>query len=140
MEVTIENVADIDIHEFAIWVNRHIMGIRIPQPGPNVALSSVVQLVIPLYADIPNRMGIATELHGTMVAIVATMKRDKANPTLADMKDELTSALIDANARVEILYRCIQTLSTQYEGASRLLTAADQQTRVSGGSRTTGGP
>lgn len=133
-EVTIENVSSVDLVEFATWVNRNIMSIRIPVPGPNHALSSVIQSVIPLYADIPNRMGIATELYGMVSAEIANMKRDKAGLD-GDMKKEMEKALVDVNARQDILYRCIQTLSAQYEGASRLMTASEQQSRLLGGSR-----
>jgi hypothetical protein len=132
MEVTIENVDTIELQDFAVWVNRNIMGVKIPQPGPNLALSSCVPLIIPLYADIPNRMALATELYSMVAATVAGQKKDKANPENAAFKKDIEANLVDTNARLDILYRCIQTLAAQYEGASRLLTAAEAQTRMDG--------
>ena len=132
MSITIENIMDADLLEFADWLDNNVLGIRLPQPGPNTAASTVMPEVRSLLAVIPNRISFATELYAIVTAKMAAYKVDQRR-----LGNNKTTAKDDDNtARMmcmqDLLYRSIQTLQTQYESASRMITVMDSENKMRG--------
>jgi hypothetical protein len=131
-DITIENIALSDALKFAEWLDHYVLGVRLPQPGPNTAASTVMPAIRQLLAVIPNRQSYATELYAIVAATLANYKRD--NKT--DKGKAFTAATDDNVARVtciqDLLYRAIQQLQTQYDAASRMITVIDSETHIGG--------
>lgn len=124
--INVLNILQADPVSVAQWASIHIIGIRVPEPGPNTAVSTLMAEIQTLLAKVPNRMGLATELYGIVVAAKSnyqTAKRLEKNVETENMITTLT-------AIETVLYRSIQTLQTIYDGNSRLITVGDQQTRI----------
>ena len=121
--VTVLNITTLDPVNVAQWAGRNILGLRLPEPGPNVAVSTITPRITELLAQIPNRMALASELHGIVSAALANQRVAKRFSKDTDTENAITTL----TALQEILYRAIQTLQTLYDGASRMLTAAAHQ-------------
>lgn len=129
--ITVLNVHQADPMDLALWCNTNILSIRIPQPGPNTPVSTIIPEITRLLAEIPNRMGLATELYGVVVGHQARLKVAKKTTSEAIDKKQLEGETSLINASFDILYRAIQTLQTQYEAASRMITVMDSNDKMS---------
>ncbi len=132
-DVNILNVREVDILKAADWIDEHLLGVRIPEPGPNTAASTLYPEIRRLIALIPNRLSFGTELYTQVVAAEASYKE-----SFRKVHGKGVNAASDDNvARLaclkDILYRAIQVLQTQYEAASRMITIIDAENRMSGG-------
>jgi hypothetical protein len=126
--VTILNVINANPTDVAVWAGEHLLGIRLPEPGPNTAVSTVTQEAVRLKGVIPNRMALATELYGMVSAALANQK--VAKKLAAEKSMDVESAITVLGAIQDILYRCIQTLAVMDEGAGRLIIGANVLDRM----------
>jgi hypothetical protein len=127
--ITVLNILNEDPIAVAQWASIHIIGVRVPEPGPNTAVTTLMSEIQTLLAKIPNRMGLATELYGIVVAAKANQQAAKRFEKNIDVENAITTM----TAIETVLYRCIQTLQTIYDGTSRLITVGEQQSRTGRG-------
>lgn len=130
VDINIENVDSADIEDFGIWVAKHLGGVRIPRPGPNLAASAIMPQIADLLAEIPNRLALATELYAKICAIQARLKEQKSGLDKGEMRTVVETQLMFITAKIDILYRKIQTLQSLYEAASRMITVIESSSRL----------
>jgi hypothetical protein len=131
-DVNILNIKEADILKTADWIDEHLLGVRIPEPGPNTAAAVVYPEIRRLIALIPNRLSFGTELYSQVVAAEASYKemvRKVHGKGVTAASDDTVAQLA---CKKDILYRAIQVLQTQYEAASRMITIIDAENRMSG--------
>jgi hypothetical protein len=122
IQVTVLNILQTQPSDLSLWINEHIMGIRLPVPGANYTVN-IQQDIAPMLAVISNRIAFATELHGIIVGAKPGWTNEKKNGG-DKVKAEAILATLSANE--ENLYRAIQSLTTMYEAASRMATCLNQ--------------
>ena len=131
-DVNILNIKEVDLLRAADWIDEHLLGVRIPEPGPNTAAAVVYPEIRRLIALLPNRLSFGTELYTQVVAAEAAHKemvRKVHGKGVTAATDETVARLACLK---DILYRAIQVLQTQYEAASRMITIIDAENRMSG--------
>ena len=128
--VNILNVCEVDPIKFAMWVNYNLEGLRLPRPGPNGDVTG--GMIAPFLAELSNRVQFATELYNTLAGYQANIKAEKKElGKLLGAGLEKMNTLLEA--KKDVCYRTIQSLTNQYESASRLLTALGTQNSINKG-------
>jgi hypothetical protein len=132
MDITVTNILQVSARDVGFWVREHIMNRELPQPGPNHTLNIQDDLV-PLLAVYANNQSLATELHSIVTGDLVSWKLAKKRPgAYGDVKN-VEENLENLKAIQEILYRCIQTLQTKYDAASRMMTGLSQIDKLNRG-------
>lgn len=126
--VNVMNVLDVNPVDVAKWAAQHLIGEKLPEAGPNTAVSTVAVDAFRLLSVYPNRHALATELYGIVTGALANQKVAKKLATEKSIDTESNITLLSASQ--DILYRCIQTLEALREGAGRLMTSANNITRM----------
>lgn len=124
--INVMNIIDADPMLVAKWSAQHLLGISIPEPGPNRSISTIAPDIQTLLAVLPNRQGLATELYGVVTASLANQRVAKKFQKTSDVE----SAITILTALQDILYRCIQTLQSQIDSCKALNITGNQQSRL----------
>ena len=119
-EITVMNVAKVSTLDLALWLSTKMLDMRLPIYGIN-STPDIKGDLVPLLPVIANRLAVATELYIICTGVKAGLNTSKKIGA-ADEKADATSKLININAHIDILYRTIQTLESQRESASRMMT------------------
>jgi len=120
-DVNITNILATDPADLAKWVATRLLNLRLPIPGPNHTLNLQGE-ILPILPAIANRISFATELYVQCAGAKPGWTKAKKNP---DTKEAAEDALAVLNSHMDCLYRAIQTLESQRESASRLITGAN---------------
>ena len=105
-EITIMNVLRVTPLELSFWVSQYLLNdVKLPSSGPNQQID--VHDILPLLPILANKSVFATELYIQCMG---------AKPTATKLLDDVMNTT-NLNAKIDILYRTIQTLEACRETA-----------------------
>jgi hypothetical protein len=106
-DVTILNILEVTPLELGFWLATHVLNdIQLPSPGPNQTLD-INKDIFPLLPKLANKVAFVTELYIQCVG---------AKPGSTKANDNIMSTA-NVNAKIDILYRTVQTLESCRETA-----------------------
>lgn len=115
--VTVTNVIEAKTVELAIFINSHVLSYKLPIHTVNSPLS-VRDDLIPLLSIHSNNKAYVNELYNIILSYLYEQKKFKRTKNPGHNADFYS----DLEAKLEILYRTMQTLDRMYEATSRLMT------------------
>lgn len=120
IDITVLNVLNATPLELSEWVSEKLLNIQIPTFGLNSTVT-VKADILPLLPHITNRITFATSLYSMCIAAKAVYSNQKKHGT-AEEKALVADKIASLSACIDILYRSIQSLESQRETTSRLMT------------------
>lgn len=118
--VSLLNVLDVSPLDVSMWLGANILGIRVPESGPNTAQGINVSLV-PLMSEVTNRILVVTEMYVIVVG---------ATPPYDNKSKDGNAASQDLNKKKDVLYRTLQSMEATRDTIGRMITAATQSIRA----------
>lgn len=115
--INITTILQVTPSDLAHWVSTDALNDSVPTVGLNATLD--LAQCINLLPTIGNKMSLCTELYAACVGDKAGWTIAKKNPDQKALAETNVSALA---AKIDILYRCIQTLESKKDIISRMMT------------------
>ena len=128
-DVTILNVCSTNSKNLSVFIAKNLLNIAVPINRPNQPVI-VDRDTADLLGRIANNLSFATELFNMVVSELSEWKKLKISKNY-DLysKEQIEMTITDLNAKHEILYRTVQTLSNKYEASSRQITVMNDYRR-----------
>lgn len=126
MSLNVTNILHVTPLELANWISTDLLVNRIPAYSANNTLN-IQGDILPMLPTITNNISLATEFYAIVVG---------ASPTLTTVRNAVDGGLTKDMAeslskKKEMLYRAIQTLESNRETLSRMITCMNDINRMS---------
>lgn len=126
VEISITNIGDVTPTQLAIYISRRLLNTYVPVAALNQPLIITADTAN-LLGDFANRLSFATELWSMVRADLGRWKNKKRRASKEE-KPDIEDKVEDLNAKVDMLYRVVQSLQNKYEATSRQVTILDTRT------------
>lgn len=126
-DITIINILDVQPLEMSVWISQCLLDTKIPAYSANNTLN-IEKDILPLLPIVTNKITLATEFYSIVIGASPTMTAVR-NATDGGATKDISESL---NKKKEILYRVIQTLESNRETLSRMITCINDVNRMNG--------
>ncbi len=126
VQISITNIGKASPTELAVYISRRLLNSYVPVAAPNQPLIITADTAN-LLGDFANRLSFATELWSMARADLGRWKNKKRRATKEE-KPDVDEKVENLNAKVDMLYRVVQSLQNKYDATSRQVTILDTRT------------
>lgn len=116
IDVNITNVGSITPESLSLWINNEILNFNLQEVDANSTVDGVSS--VKLMPQIANKLMTVTGLYVHLVAAKPQWQKAKKEKT----DDSADTIICYLNAKIDMLYRVIQTLETVQSVSSRVMT------------------